>query len=218
MVLGDGAQVGIGAVAQRHDLPDAQVEIVPQRQQQRVVGEPDQRAMERVVGDHQRRKILGLGGVQHLLRVGAQLRHVGLALDHTAHREGLELLAEAIDLLHFLHGQRLHPLALVGLGLDQPVGLEDLDGLAHRRPRDVELLGQRHFDDRGAGPHGAVEDRLANDVGHHHAQRHVVDLGDVDGGVLGAHADSVVNASSATREILSACASERATNGGRTRA
>ena len=50
VVGGDGGEVGALGVPQRHDLVDAQVEIVPELEQQVVVRQPDQGPVERLVG------------------------------------------------------------------------------------------------------------------------------------------------------------------------
>ncbi len=106
--------------------------MVPKVHQQLMMCKLDQGTVEGNVGGDQAGQIARLRGGEHRLDMRVERMDIDTAFNDAPDGKGFELLADAVDFLNILRRQRLHPLALVGQVLDQPVCFQDLDCFAHR--------------------------------------------------------------------------------------
>jgi hypothetical protein len=163
--LGDGRQVEPG-LDHAHQGESLDPQSAPGVEQDRVAGRLHDDLVEAGVVDEQAVLVVLHGGVDHVLHLDLE-QSQGLV----AHLGGGELTGELVEggpdgvgLGELLLRHRPDPGPAVGLGLDEPHGLEVSEGLAHGRLADSELLHQLQLDDAVAGLVGALEDALDDEL------------------------------------------------------
>jgi hypothetical protein len=131
------------------------------------------RGVEVVVGGHRAVDVPALDSGRPFPPRRAQQRH-GLGRRGPCREPGrrpLEQLAHVEKLVHLAAGRHVHERTLARAQVDPALGLEPVQGLAHRLPAHPELPGQLGFHQVLAGPEGAGHDELGQGLVHRLAQR-----------------------------------------------